>query len=473
MPLFALSANPPSGTAWLLLQGNLLAQAGTGLLVASSASWVRCSERRYRQLVAHVPVVVYSVRLTGDPPHSEVTLISAATATLLGCQPEQLLGDHRRWLERIHPNDREVFRAALAQLELHSEVVTCEYRFAAKTPNDWQDAGDVWTPHGATAGIVARTRAAGIRWVRDTLAPQRDDNGRLTGWEGVLTDITEQRVLADDLRRMSSMLHALVSNLPAGVFFVQGSEGRPILVNSRARQLLGQREDATLDQLAAVYRLHRPDGRPYPIAELPVTRALRDGCATMSDDIVVHRADGRRVPLVTWAAPVRLAGVDPDAAVWVLEDLTALHQAECARRDSERRLNAVVQAMAEALIVLDRNGMVVEANPAAETIFNQATQAMRGKGTFDLGPTWVREDGTVLDVAGHPVALALRSSRPVRNSVLGLRIDASLRPTRWLLVNVVPLGTPPSGVVLTLSDVSGYRPSHTEAPAGEREPLAE
>ena len=42
---------------------------------------------------------------------------------------------------------------------------------------------------------------------------------------------------------------------------------------------------------------------------------------------LVHRADGRRVPLITWAAPVDWTGMGhPDAAVWVLEDLTALQR---------------------------------------------------------------------------------------------------------------------------------------------------
>src|SRR6202011_5694964 len=81
------------------------------------------------------------------------------------------------------------------------------------------------------------------RWVRDVLAPRFDAEGRLSGWEGVVTDVTEQRALAVDLRRTTNMFHVLVANLPAGVFFVQGPTGRPILVNNRARQLLGQRED--------------------------------------------------------------------------------------------------------------------------------------------------------------------------------------------------------------------------------------
>jgi PAS domain S-box-containing protein len=458
VPLVALSLRTSGESLTLILRGNLLAQAGTGLLVAASASWLRSSERRYRQLVAHVPVVVYSVRLAGNPPVAEVTLVSAASNALLGCSPEQFLGDHSRWLEHVHPDDRELLRAAVTQLQRQEGPVTCEYRLSPKMPAEWAGEGENWTPRARMSGLTSRIRSAGVRWVRDTLAPQRDADGRLTGWEGVVSDITEQRVLADDLRRTSSMLHALVNNLPAGVFFVQGPQGRPLLVNARARQLLGQREDVQVDHLANVYRLHRPDGTPYPVEQLPVVRALRTGCSMMCDDIVVHRPDGRRVPLVTWAAPVQLVGSGPDAAVWVLEDLTALHQAEAARRDTESRLRAVVETMGEALIVLDRKCEVVDANPAAADLFGSESAALLGQPLSDLGWTCVREDGTRLPDDEHPTRIALRTGRPVRGALLGLRCEGGVGAVRWVLVNAMPLGVAPAaGVVATFSDLTSYR----------------
>ena len=183
-------------------------------------------------------------------------------------------------------------------------------------------------------------------WLRDTLAPHHAADGRLDGWDGVVEDITESRALAQDVRRTTGMLQALVANLPTGVFFVQGPLGQPIMVNARTRQLLGQRENlaAGIMHLSEVYRLHRPDGSLYPTDELPVVKALRWGMTCMANDIVVHRPDGRRVPLITWAAPVDLGKMGkPEAAVWVLEDLTSLKQAEQARVESEARLQDELQ----------------------------------------------------------------------------------------------------------------------------------
>src|SRR5262249_53029780 len=265
-----------------------------------------------------------------------------------------------------------------------------------------------------------------------------DGEGRLDGWEGFVSDITEQRVLADDLRRTTSMFHALVANMPAGGFFVSARSGRPILVNPRAPHPPGRREDcgAGLEHLSAVYRLHKADGSPYPVEELPVWQAQKTGAVSMRDDIVVHRPDGRRVPLVTWAAPLEVGRSGrTDAIVWVLEDLTALRQAEAARRETEGRLRTVIESLAEGLLVQDRDGVVVDQNAAARALLGSEVRGQKSELgndpggssslTSDLwrltsGVLWLREDGSPLPPEEHPVRRVLRAGAPVRNVVLGI-----------------------------------------------------
>src|SRR5262249_45668770 len=149
---------------------------------------------------------------------AEVTFVSPACWDLLGSAPEDLLGPYDLWLERVHPRDREVLLAAVAQLSRQAQPVTCEYRLAETARP--REAEGVAAP-GAAGSRQARIITPGgararERWMRDTLAPHFDECGQLNGWEGVLTEITEQRHLADDLRRPTSMFHALVANLPAG-----------------------------------------------------------------------------------------------------------------------------------------------------------------------------------------------------------------------------------------------------------------
>jgi len=165
----------------------------------------------------------------------------------------------------------------------------------------------------------------------------------------------------------------LIANLPTGVYFVHGASGRPLLVNARARQLLGQREDlaAGISHLPDIYKLHKANGQIYPWDELPVYKALHGGASTMRDDIVVHRPDGRHIPLVTWAAPVDLGGHgQPDAAVWVLEDLTALRQ-------SEEQYRGLVESLPLMLLQYDKDGALCYHNPAAEQISGYSKESLK------------------------------------------------------------------------------------------------
>ncbi len=437
----------------LLLQGNLLAHCAA-LLVASSVSWMRSSEARYRRVAAQIPVVLYSARVlpSGDVsqdwrnPRAEVIFVSPPCRTILGKPPAALLGDHAKWMGCVHPDDREVVQAAILQLYRQNLPVTCEYRLAAL---------EAETPPGHLAPAFSAPR-----WVRETLVPHLDHEGQLEGWEGMVQEISEQRSLADDLRRTTNMFHALVSSLPAGVFFVQAPHGNPIFVNARARQLLGQRENLSLglEHLVEYYRLHRPDGTSYPLEELPVYKALHGGAAGMREDIVVHRLDGERTPLVTWAAPIHLAqSGKADAAVWVLEDLTSLRRAEAARKESETRLRAVIESLTEGLLVQDRTGHVLDCNKAAATLLGCSHEDVVGR-ALTLG--FSSAQGTPLPPQEHPFALALKTRRPVRDRKLGYLCPSGANGAerRILLVNALPLllapGTPPIGVVTTLVDMT-------------------
>jgi PAS domain S-box-containing protein len=148
--------------------------------------------------------------------------------------------------------------------------------------------------------------------------------------------------------------------------------------------------------------------------------------------------------------------------------LTALHQAEAARRDTEGRLRTVVETMGEGLLVQNRDGVIVDCNQAACQVLRREPESLRHHALFDLGWTFLREDSTRLPFDEHPAQQVLRHGRPVRNVVLGLRAETAeprseesrrTAPPRWLLVNAMPLSSAPNpvGVVTTFSDITAYR----------------
>jgi PAS domain S-box-containing protein len=179
-----------------------------------------------------------------------------------------------------------------------------------------------------------------------------------------------------------------------------------------------------------------------------VYKALHQGVTCRANDIVVHRADGRKIPLITWAAPIELSNTgSPDAAVWVLEDWTAMQQAEVALRESELRLRAIIEAMGEGVVVQDDTGTVIDCNAAACGILSAPRNQVIGRSALVPESKCVKEDGAPFARADQPYVRALRDHQPARGVILGIRRDAN-DEVRWLLVNAMPL---PVGVAVGLN----------------------
>lgn len=429
--LVLLSVSNDGSSLSFPLQGYVLALCTTGLLVGVSSDWMQLTEFRGRLLIGHAPLVIYSARVFSrsskepmDPSNIEITYLNAAALAVMKRQRDDLLGPYSTWIQNVHPSDREVVLAALAQLGNHEQSVTVEYRVLAPSNEEEVSSSDLALGTASVSELpLASCQPSRQTWVRDTMVPTFDASRRLVGWEGVVLEITEQRLLSDDLRRTTKMFHTLVANLPAGVFFVQGPHGKPIVVNARARELLGQAPDlgARLTQWPEIYRLRRPDGTLYPIDEMPVAVALRQGISSMRNDMVVYRRDGRRIPLVAWAAPLDLRGRGkPDAAVWVFEDMTALRQAEAAHRESEMRLRTLIEIMAEGLLVCDRSGVIIESNPAAASILGMTGDEIQGRSLGDRAWSYRGEDGRELPLEEHPVFQCIQKRTPVQDFVLGV-----------------------------------------------------
>ena len=189
------------GASWAFpVQGYVLAFCTTGLLVGVSSDWMQLTEFRGRLLVGHVPIVIYSARFygrKGQVPAKEsveITYLNAATATVLKRQRDQLLGSYAKWLLQVHPQDRELLQAALAQLATHEQSVTVEYRLAATGDEDVPNSETAPTSISTHDLPLASERPARLTWVRDTLVPTFDAKHNLVGWEGVVVEITEQRL---------------------------------------------------------------------------------------------------------------------------------------------------------------------------------------------------------------------------------------------------------------------------------------
>jgi len=204
-------------------------------------------------------------------------------------------------------------------------------------------------------------------WISANSHLWHNPDGSVGGVEGTFRDITEQKAIADALRKKTEELDyrnrvitTLLDTVPIGIFMVEATSGKPIFANRRATWLLGRGvlPDATEENLAGVYEVYRAgtDER-YPAKEMPVIRGMY-GESSHVDDLEVVRPDGTRIRLEIFGTPVFDAKGRIAASLVSFIDITD-------RKHTEELIYRLAQFPAENPLPILRitcNGMVLYAN---------------------------------------------------------------------------------------------------------------
>ena len=177
---------------------------------------VRGTEAKYQHLVESLPVTVYSFQAkTGA-----LEYVSPRVRELAGLAPEAYLlaGGIERWVDVIHPDDREPVRR----------------RLEGKIED------------GIAEELVYRIRLpdGGQRWVRDTCAVVRDAKGVPFAIQGTLADVTSLREAEQARVELERQFQTLLENVDL-LAIVLTAKGRLSFVNDCFVRLTGySRADA-------------------------------------------------------------------------------------------------------------------------------------------------------------------------------------------------------------------------------------
>jgi len=134
----------------------------------------------YRRLVERLPAIVYACE---QGERGRWRYVSPQIEDILGYSPEEWMGDPGLWARQLHPDDRE---RALEQ----------ETRKAA------EEGG------GPPIDYRMITREGSTVWILDEAVLEPDQRG-IPVWHGVLYDITERKIVEQELRRAASQQAAV------------------------------------------------------------------------------------------------------------------------------------------------------------------------------------------------------------------------------------------------------------------------
>ncbi|MDQ4005196.1 MAG: PAS domain S-box protein [Actinomycetota bacterium] len=335
------------------------------------------AERRYRELVEHVPAVVYLARPGAD---GKWLYVSPQIEPLLGFTPEEWSDDPDLWLSRIHEADRR-------------RVIEAEEDFARRAPKA-RNEHDV-PPLRQEYRILARDGRT--IWVRDEsfVVPAREDEPLLL--RGVLLDITEQKRALEALRESEERYRTLFEQVPVGLYRTT-PDGRILAANQALATLLGFPDVSSLLEANPGDVYIDPEDRRRWMEVIEREGELR------GFEMRHRRRDGAQI----WVRDTARAVRGPDGEILYYEgtqeDITERKRWEAALAQSEQRMRAIIKSSMDAIVAMDQEGRIADANPAAEGMFGWPREELIGRPVAELVSTGERDR--------HVAAVARRAGEP-------------------------------------------------------------
>ncbi len=306
---------------------NLLADIGAALGLSldnlRQKEQIQQKESRLRSVVMGAPIVLFAVDTAGA-----ITFIQGQGIAALNLDPESIIGRPVWELWQNYPQIIQSFRRAfagdsvtsLAAIQLAGQDLAFEYR----------------------------------------LAPERDEQGRVTGVICIATDVTQRKRAEDALRESERALATLLSNLPGFAYRQRYDDDWTVeYVSDGILDVTGHTAAEFIAGSVAVVEIIHPDDRE-PMREAIRAAIERQEPYTVEYRIVTSRGETKCV----WEQGQPVA--DESGTVVALEgfisDITERKGAEQALAESEERYRDLFENARDAMFTYDLRGRMISAN---------------------------------------------------------------------------------------------------------------
>jgi PAS domain S-box-containing protein len=253
--------------------------------------------------------------------------------------------------------------------------------------------------------------ATSPRWFRVMYEPRSGDGGRPTVVV-VVMDITENKRAEEAIRESEERYRRLVDVLPDALFI--HSDDKIVFCNPAFVRLMGASGPEELLGKKSSDVAH-PDY--HDLIRTRIAAMRETGEATAGIEMRLVRLDGREVPVFTAGSPITGAG--SSSILVVLSDLTE-------RERSMDLLRSVLESVNDAILTIDKLGIVQSANPATERLFGYTMTEVVGENIRMLMPEPYRgeHDSYIANYLRTGVAKVIGIGREVE----GRRKDGTIFP---------------------------------------------
>ncbi|MGI0489394.1 PAS domain S-box protein [Pantanalinema rosaneae CENA516] len=330
------------------------------------------SEQKFRTLVANVPGVIY--RYLPDERWT-VVFISDEIEKITGYPAADFINNRvRSLIDCCHPNDWLMVQHVTERALAHRQPFVLEYRMI--------------------------NRDGGIRWVYHKGQGIWNQDGFLLYLDGAIFDISDRKQAEAQILRLNKSLQQQALDLEAAnqelgttqeflstvldaasdPIFVKDEEHRWVLLNQKFCDFVGYSREALLDK--SDYDIFPPE--QAKIFWEKDNQLLTTG-ETQEDEEYITDANGQ-VRYISTKNSRFIDSFNNRYIVGIIRDMTARKQAEEALRESDERLQAILDNAQTAIYLKDTQGRYILVNQKFQTLFHLPLEQIRGQTDYDLLP---------------------------------------------------------------------------------------
>ncbi|MEO1375907.1 MAG: PAS domain S-box protein [Cyanobacteria bacterium J06635_10] len=211
---------------------------------------------------------------------------------------------------------------------------------------------------------------------------ERDSQGKLRRYYGIVQDISEYKRVELELRESKERYCSVVKSMHEGVV-IQQADGKITSCNASAEKILGLSAKEIKGRTYLDPRWHtiHEDGSPFPGETHPAMITLHTGKPSLNKVMGVHKPNGELTWILINSEPLFLPGETiPHAVVTSFSDITRRKEAEEKIAEQAQLLNVTT----DAILVKDLNETILYCNRSAERIYGWTKEEIIGKSANEL-----------------------------------------------------------------------------------------
>ncbi|MFO8010197.1 MAG: PAS domain S-box protein [Dehalococcoidia bacterium] len=303
---------------------------------------LRASEEKYRDLVENINDIIFSLDTDGV-----FTYISPIIHRLTGYSPDEVIGKHFRNFVL----DEDLPRVAESFFRVKEDIIEpSEFRVTDK--------------HGT------------IHYVRTSSRVIKEGN-EIKGLHGIMTDITMQKQTENDLRESEQKFRRIFESAKDEIAYID-VHGTVIDVNPRVEDIFGYKvEEVRGKNFAEFGFLDEPAMKEM---KREFSRGIESGEGELAE-FEARRNDGQPVFVEASTKMLERDG-EIEGTLVIIRDITERKDAERALKESEERFRWLIENSAEAVLIVDEEGLVRYESPAYERMVGLRAAVYTSKGLY-------------------------------------------------------------------------------------------